>query len=71
MAVASAMCASACMASAAPTVPPAIKPDPAIEANIQEWLKRMTLEEKVGQMCEITIDVVTDFDKIPQRAYRS
>lgn len=63
MAVASAMCASACMASAAPTVPPAIKPDPAIEANIQEWLKRMTLEEKVGQMCEITIDVVTDFDK--------
>ena len=63
MAVASAMCAGACMALASPTVPPAIKPDPAIEARIQEWLKRMTLEEKVGQMCEITIDVVTDFDK--------
>ena len=22
----------------------------------------MTLEEKIGQMCEITIDVVTDFE---------
>ncbi|MCD7817154.1 MAG: glycoside hydrolase family 3 C-terminal domain-containing protein, partial [Bacteroides sp.] len=25
------------------------------------WLKKMTLEEKIGQMCEITVDVVTDF----------
>ncbi len=59
----SALCAGACIASAGPIVPPAIKPDPAIEADIQAWLKRMTLDEKVGQMCEITIDVVTDFDK--------
>ena len=45
-----------------PTVPPAIPSDPTIEANIQKWLKKMTLEEKIGQMCEITIDVVTDFE---------
>ena len=36
--------------------------DPVIEAHIQEWLKKMTLEEKIGQMCEITIDVVSDFE---------
>ena len=44
------------------TVPPAIPSDPEIEANIQNWLKKMTIEEKIGQMCEITIDVVTDFE---------
>ena len=43
-------------------MPPAIPSDTVIEANIQEWLQKMTLEEKIGQMCEITIDVVTDFE---------
>ena len=38
-----------------------IPPDTTIEANIRKWLGSMTLEEKIGQMCEITIDVVTDF----------
>lgn len=42
-------------------IAPAIPADPQIEANIEILLKKMTLEEKVGQMCEITIDVVTDF----------
>lgn len=42
-------------------ITPAIPADPQIEANIEILLKKMTLEEKVGQMCEITIDVVTDF----------
>lgn len=63
IALASMLCASACVSSAGQTVPPAITPDPEIEANIQKWLKQMTLDEKVGQMCEITIDVVTDFEK--------
>ena len=63
IALASMFCASACVSSAGQTVPPAITPDPEIEANIQKWLKQMTLDEKVGQMCEITIDVVTDFEK--------
>ena len=41
---------------------PAIPSDPQIEENIKQWLDKMTLEEKIGQMCQITIDVVTDFD---------
>lgn len=56
------MCAGA-IASAVGQTTPAIPSDPVIEANIQQWLKKMTLEEKIGQMCEITIDVVTDFEK--------
>ena len=30
-------------------VPAAIPSDPEIEANIKEWLGKMTLEEKIGQ----------------------
>ena len=48
------------LSAQAQQVPPAIPADPAIEANIRQWLQKMTLEEKIGQMCEITIDVVTD-----------
>lgn len=50
------------------TVAPAIPSDPQMEAKIQDLLSKMTLEEKVGQMCEITIDVVTDASK-PQMAF--
>lgn len=56
------MCAGA-IALAVGQTAPAIPSDTVIEANIQQWLKKMTLEEKIGQMCEITIDVVTDFEK--------
>lgn len=59
LAMASMMCAGSLM-GLAQTIP-AIPADPVIEAHIQKWLKKMTLEEKVGQMCEITVDVVTDF----------
>ena len=58
-----AMASLVCLGSLAvdAQVAPAIPSDPEIEANIQRWLKKMTLEEKIGQMCEITVDVVTDF----------
>lgn len=39
-------------------VEPAIPRDPAIEQQVENWLKKLTLEEKVGQMCELTIDVI-------------
>lgn len=52
---------SLCTLSAQTAVPPAIPADPQIETNIQALLNKMTLEEKIGQMCEITIDVITDF----------
>ncbi len=42
-------------------VAPAIKADPTMEKEIKNLLKEMTLEEKIGQMCEITVDVITDF----------
>lgn len=44
-------------------VTPAIPSDPQIEAHIATWLQRMTLDEKIGQMCEITVDVITDFPR--------
>ena len=53
------LCMSSC--NSQPTMTPAIKSDPQIEKKIQELLKEMTLEEKIGQMCEITVDVITDF----------
>lgn len=60
--LATALSAGLCFgATAQQKVAPAIPADPEIEANIQQWLKKMTLEEKIGQMCEITVDVVTDF----------
>ena len=59
LAMASVVCAG-CLSGMAQSLP-AIPSDPVIEANIQGWLKKMTLEEKIGQMCEITVDVVTDF----------
>lgn len=39
---------------------PAIPSDPETEAKIEKLLGNMTLEEKIGQMCELTIGVVTD-----------
>ncbi len=43
-------------------VAPAIPADPEIEKKIEKLLAEMTLEEKIGQMCEITVDVITDFE---------
>ncbi len=37
---------------------PAIPRDEQIEQKIEQLLKKMTLDEKVGQMCELTIDVI-------------
>lgn len=43
-----------------PHVEPAIPQDPEIEQKVEALLARMTLEEKIGQMCELTIDVIQD-----------
>lgn len=39
-------------------VAPAIPRDEKIEQQIETLLKKMTLDEKVGQMCELTIDLL-------------
>ncbi len=44
------------------SVAPAIPRDEKIEKQIEKVLKKMTLEEKVGQMCELNIDVVQKRD---------
>lgn len=62
LALASVLCTGVCLTAGGQKPAPAIPSDPVIEAHIQKWLKKMTLEEKVGQMCEITIDVVSDFE---------
>ena len=54
-------------------VKPAIPADPAIEKAVEKTLAKMTLEEKVGQMTEVAIDIlghwegtefVLDMDKV-------
>lgn len=40
----------------------AIPSDPALEAQVEATLSKMTLEEKIGQMTELTLDVIGSFD---------
>ena len=40
-------------------IPDAQKVDPRVEAKVDKLLSKMTLEEKVGQMCQVTLDVIT------------
>jgi len=42
---------------------PVIKSDPKIEAQVEETLKKLTLEEKIGQMMELVTDLFGTNDK--------
>ncbi len=42
----------------AQTMTPAIPRDPQIEANVEKTLSKMTLDEKIGQMLELNLDVM-------------
>lgn len=48
---------------------PAIPVDEEIEAQVETTLKRMTLEEKIGQMTQLTLDVVTKGNNIYHTAF--
>lgn len=39
-------------------IAPAIPADPEIESRIREIMSEMTLDDKVGQMCEVVVDLV-------------
>ena len=54
-----ALAAASVVAQAAPAIPR----DEAIESKVQETLARMTLDEKIGQMTELTLDVCGRFDE--------
>ena len=43
----------------APAVKPAIAPDAAVEAKVEQVLKGMTLEEKAGQLVQLSIGVIS------------
>ena len=45
-----------------PAIKPAIPADPQIEEAVEKTLAKMTLEEKVGQMTEIGIDILGHFE---------
>ena len=53
--------AGTCLTPHAQTASPVIPTDPAIE--------KMTLEQKIGQMCEITIDVVSDLETSRKKGF--
>ena len=50
--------ATSMFTATAQQVAPAIPLDEKIEQQVEAWLQKMTLEEKIGQMCELTIDVL-------------
>ena len=52
--------------SAQSLVAPAIPRNEQIEQKIEALLKKMTLEEKVGQMTELTIDMLQKHSNSPQ-----
>ena len=54
----SCVAAGTLLTATAQTVAPAIPRDEKIEQNVEALLKKMTLEEKIGQMCELTIDLL-------------
>ena len=45
--------------SKTPAVTPAIEPDAQVEAKVEQVLKGMTLEEKAGQLVQLSIGVIT------------
>lgn len=57
-----ALIAAAAAAPALSAVEPAIPRDEAIESQVEATLAKMTLEEKVGQMTELVLDVFGSFD---------
>ena len=48
----------ACVAVAAQAQKPAIPRDAALEAKVEKTLSKMTLDEKIGQMLELNLDVM-------------
>ncbi len=50
---------AACTTQVAP--PPSIAENPQIEQQVNDIIKKMTLDEKIGQMTELSIDVLGEF----------
>ena len=61
-ATAAALAVSAGSVALAQAVAPCIPVDLEIEAKVEKTLSQMTLDEKIGQMCEMTVETITDYD---------
>lgn len=57
-------------ATAQTSVAPAIPQDAKMEKQIEKLLSKMTLDEKVGQMCELTIDLLQDRQADPSQGFQ-
>ena len=52
-------------------VKPAIPRDASIEARVEKTLNSMTLDEKIGQMLELNIDVISGYVPVSQKLDRT
>ena len=52
------MMAMACVATVTQAQKPAIPRDAALEAKVEKTLAKMTLDEKIGQMLELNLDII-------------
>ena len=52
------MIAMVCVATVTQAQKPAIPRDAALEAKVEKTLSRMTLDEKIGQMLELNLDII-------------
>lgn len=60
------MCHGAAQAQSVSAIPR----DEAMEQKIETLLQKMTLDEKVGQMCELTIDLLQDRTADPKKGFQ-
>lgn len=52
-------------------VKPAIPRDEALERNVEQWINRMSLDEKIGQMLELNIDCFGNMEPVNPKLDRS
>lgn len=52
------------------SVEPAIPGDPEIEKNVKQWISKMTLDEKVGQMLELNMDLMGGMQNVNPKVDR-
>ena len=53
-----------------PISTPAIPQDKKMEQKIEALLKKMSLDEKIGQMCELSIDLLKDWKADPSKGFQ-
>ena len=68
-AIAASLLLAGAVCSARAAVKPAIPVDPKIESRVNEIVSKMSLDDKIGQMCEVTIDVIASDKTTPEGGF--